>query len=79
MCRYASVRCEYMPDNKTEQTTQPYFSGNTIYNPAGKTGQCGMSLRAWQALGNDPGTTVHGPIPQPDRIVAMAAATLGLA
>ena len=61
---YASIRCEFMPDNKTEETSQPYLSGNSIYNPAGKTGVCGHSLAEWQAMGNDPGTTVHGPIPQ---------------
>ena len=55
-----------------------YFSGNTIYNPSGQTGQCGMTLAQWQALGNDPGTTVHGPIPPKEAIIAMAARTLGL-
>ena len=73
---YASIRCEYMPDNRTEDTTQPYLSGNTVYNPSGKTGVCGMVLAAWQALGNDPGTTVHGPIPAADAIIQMAAKTL---
>jgi hypothetical protein len=91
---YASVRCEFAADNRTlpdctntsepactnhtEDGTQPYFSGNTIYNPSGKTGQCGMPLAAWQALGNDPGTTVHGPIPSKEAILAMARTTLGL-
>ena len=35
-------------------------------------------LAAWQALGYDPGTTVHGPIPGAAEIVAMAAKTLGV-
>lgn len=72
---YASIRCD---KNGTEDSTQPYLAYNTIYNPSGKTGVCGMDLAAWQALGYDPGTTVHGPIPSATKIVAMAAKTLGM-
>ena len=46
--------------------------------PSGKTGVCGHTLAEWQAMGNDPGTTVHGPIPPADAIVKMAKKTLGL-
>eukprot|EP01047_Picozoa_sp_COSAG01_P038117 COSAG01_NODE_3073_length_6635_cov_9.100061_5_plen_191_part_00 len=73
---YVSIRCEYMPDNRTEDSTQPYFARNTVYNPSGKTSVCGMPLAKWQALGNDPGTTVHGPIPSTASIIALAAKTL---
>lgn len=31
---------------------------NKIYTPNGKVTECKMSLRDWQAKGNDPGTTV---------------------
>ena len=72
---YASIRCDA---NGTEDVTQPYFRGNKIFNPNGQTGVCGMSLEAWQALGNDPGTTVHGPIPPADSIISMARKTLGM-
>ena len=72
--QYASIRCL----NGTEDVTQPYFRGNKIFNPNGQTGVCGMSLEAWQALGNDPGTTVHGPIPPADAIMGMARKTLGM-
>lgn len=91
---YASIRCEFQADNHTlpdctnttdpactthtEDPTQPYFAGNTVYNPSGKTTVCGMSLDAWQALGNDPRTTVHGPVPGAKAIAAMARNTLGL-
>lgn len=32
---------------------------NTIFSPTGAITECGMSLAAWQAQGNDPGTTAQ--------------------
>lgn len=91
---YASFRCEFAADNHTmpdctnttdpactthtEDPTQPYFAGNKVYNPSGKTSVCGMPLHAWQALGNDPRTTIYGPLPSTKEIAAMARSTLGL-
>ena len=91
---YASFRCEFAADNHTlpdctnttdpactthtEDPTQPYFAGNKVFTPSGKTSVCGMPLNAWQALGNDPRTTVQGPLPSAKAIAAMARSTLGL-
>jgi len=33
------------------------LGGNSVFSPTGKVTECGMPLAAWQALGNDPGTT----------------------
>ncbi len=33
--------------------------GNTIYSPTAAVQECGESLQAWQAKGNDPGTTAN--------------------
>ena len=33
------------------------LSDNKVFSPLGNITECGMPLSAWQALGNDPGTT----------------------
>jgi hypothetical protein len=43
---------------------------NKIYTPTGKVTECGMSLSAWQAKGNDPGTTT-ATFPDDDALVKM--------
>jgi len=54
-------------------------ANNTVFNPSGKingNGQvCGQTLAAWQAKGNDPGTTIH-PLPTNQQIISMAKALL---
>ena len=50
---------------------------NTIYTPTGKVTECGMSLAAWQALGNDPGT-VATVTPDDATLLALSRAALGL-
>ena len=35
------------------------MGNNTVYSPTGNVTECGMSLVAWQAQGNDLGTTAH--------------------
>ena len=50
---------------------------NKIYTPTGKVTECGMSLGAWQAKGNDPGTTA-GKLPDDDTLVKMIQQLLGI-
>jgi len=33
------------------------LGGNSVFSPTGNISECGQPLRAWQAAGNDPGTT----------------------
>ena len=46
---YANGACS--GDGKT------VVGNNPVYTPTGKVTECGTSLAAWQAQGNDPGTT----------------------
>ena len=48
---YANGACS--GDGKT------VVGNNTIYTPTGRVTECGTTLAAWQAQGNDPGTTNH--------------------
>lgn len=50
---------------------------NKIYTPNGKVSECGMSLKEWQAKGNDPGT-IAGKIPDDEVIIDGARFLLGL-
>lgn len=53
------------------------LSGNTIYTPLGNITECGMSLAAWQAQGNDPGTTASAyPATLADDMIAAARSVL---
>ena len=69
---YGSGSCT---DSPSAAKTVVY--NNTIYTPTGAVTECGMSLAAWQARGNDPGTTAH-PYPSDDVILSAARAALGL-
>ena len=69
---YAGIDC------KGDSASRPIFSNNTIYNPSGVTSVCGMPLKQWQALGNDPLTTVHRGIPGDAAIIGWAAQKLGV-
>jgi hypothetical protein len=53
----------------------PLVYGNAVYSPTGAITECGMSLAAWQKLGNDPNTTA-GVTPDDDTIVAWGRAVL---
>ena len=50
---------------------------NTIYTPTGKVTECGMSLAAWQAKWNDPGTK-GAATPDDAVIIDLARAALGM-
>jgi hypothetical protein len=51
---------------------------NSVYNPTGVVTECGDSLAAWQALGNDPGTTASVlPTDNDDLILGLARTVLG--
>ena len=50
---------------------------NSVYTPTGAVTECGMSLAAWQALGNDVGTTAST-FPSDDTLLALARNVLGL-
>jgi hypothetical protein len=50
---------------------------NAIYTPSGKVTECGMSLAAWQAAGNDPGSSA-AVTPSDDVILALARTALGM-
>lgn len=50
---------------------------NRVYTPTGSVTECGMSLAAWQAAGNDPGTTA-APYPSDATLIAYARAALGM-
>ena len=51
--------------------------GNRIFTPKGNVTECGMSLAAWQAKGNDKGTTA-GKWPDDDDLIAAAKKALGM-
>ena len=69
---YAGVNC------KSNETYLPVFGNNQVYNPSGKTGMCGFTLKQWQAQGNDLGTQVHKGFPSDPAVIAMARTALGL-
>ena len=50
---------------------------NRVYSPTGKITECGKSLEAWQALGNDPGT-LASPLPADEELVSMIRELLSL-
>lgn len=50
---------------------------NTIWSPTGVTTECGMSLAAWQAKGNDAGT-VAAAWPADSVVIALARSILGM-
>lgn len=50
---------------------------NKVFTPTGAVRECGMTLAAWQAAGNDPGT-VAAPWPADDGLLTVAKAALGL-
>jgi hypothetical protein len=52
-------------------------SNNTVYSPTGAINECGTSLAAWQAAGNDPGTRGL-PYPEDETILGVARNLLGL-
>lgn len=52
--------------------------GNTIWSPTGNITECGTSLAAWQAKGNDPGT-VGKSYPTDLTVLALARQTLNMA
>ena len=49
---------------------------NAYYTADGNITECGMSLQAWQAKGNDKGSTVAR-YPKDDEIIGWAKAKLG--
>lgn len=62
-----------------EGTVNMQVANNTVFNPSGKINGngkvCGETLAAWQAKGNDPGTSIH-PLPTNQQIIQMAKALL---
>lgn len=52
-------------------------ANNTIWSPTGAITECGMSLAAWQAKGNDPLTTASA-FPDDSVVLAVAKAILGM-
>eukprot|EP01116_Phalansterium_solitarium_P023012 TRINITY_DN785_c0_g1_i1.p1 TRINITY_DN785_c0_g1~~TRINITY_DN785_c0_g1_i1.p1 ORF type:complete len:881 (-),score=338.00 TRINITY_DN785_c0_g1_i1:265-2871(-) len=51
---------------------------NTVYSPTGAITECGMSLKQWQAKGNDPGTVAIAGYPTDEQLIAWSRAVLGL-
>lgn len=48
---------------------------NSVYSPTGTITECGTTLVAWQAAGNDPGTTAQG-YPLTSEVISWARAVL---
>jgi hypothetical protein len=69
---YGNPSCTDGPNN-----AKTIVYGNTIYTPTGSVTECGMSLAAWQAKGNDVGTTA-APTPADSVILALAKTALGM-
>ena len=49
---------------------------NAYYTASGSISECKMDLKAWQARGNDKGSTV-GPLPTDDTLIGWARSMLG--
>lgn len=50
---------------------------NRLYSPTGNITECGKSLEAWQALGNDPGTTAST-LPADEDLVSLIRKVLSI-
>ncbi len=57
-----------------ESSGSTVLHSNEVFTPTGKVTECGMSLAAWQAKGNDINTTA-APYPASSTVIFAAART----
>jgi hypothetical protein len=58
-------------------TGKSVIGNNTVYTPTGNVSECGQALTAWQAAGNDLGTTT-APYPPTSTLLGIAQELLGV-